>query len=359
VSAREAGDHDCPPSDRQETDPRTRGQGLGDSHPGHGQPLGRDPRDERLDDIDPDDIDPDDIDPDDIDPGDSELGDSEPDNRPLDEQEARERKFEDMGLGSVVPSTPSSARAVFRGQLGVAEHFAALLCTTGVSHGLIGPREGPRIWERHLLNCAVVEELVPTGAEPTRLIDIGSGAGLPGVAIAIARPDLEVHLVEPLARRTAWLEEAVRELGLPNVTVHTARAESLWGSLRAPWVTARAVTKLLQLAQWTLPLLEGPGSLLALKGSTAAAELAKAEPALRRLGAVSASLVTAGEGRLEEPTTVVQVEVTEPVDLERFRGAGASSAGSARRRGDRPRSPGPRRRSTNRSSGPSPKSGKG
>jgi 16S rRNA (guanine527-N7)-methyltransferase len=257
------------------------------------------------------------------------------------------------GLGTALPRTPPSAEAVFREHVGLAEHYAALLCTTGVSHGLIGPREGPRIWDRHLLNCAVVEELVPVGADRTRLIDVGSGAGLPGLAIAIARPDLEVHLVEPLARRTAWLEETIGELGLSNVTVHTARAESLWGRLRAPWVTARAVTKIVQLAQWTLPLLEGPGSLLALKGSSAADELAKAEPTLRRLGAANVGLLTAGQGRLDHPTTVVRVDVTDPVDPARFRRWAASSAGSARRRGDRPRSPRSGARPT-RSSPPPP-----
>jgi 16S rRNA (guanine527-N7)-methyltransferase len=235
---------------------------------------------------------------------------------------------------------------VFGEHVGLAEQYAALLCTTGISHGLIGPREAPRIWERHLLNCAVVEGLVPLGTVQTRVIDVGSGAGLPGLVIAIARPDLDLHLVEPLARRTAWLEETVRELGLANVTVHTARAESLWGRLRAPWVTARAVTKIVQLAQWTFPLLEGPGALLALKGSSAAAELAAAEPALRRLGATSTSLLTAGADRLDDPTTVLRVDLAEPVDLDRFRRTAASSAGSARRRSDRPRTARDPKRST-------------
>jgi 16S rRNA (guanine527-N7)-methyltransferase len=236
-----------------------------------------------------------------------------------------------------VPATPSSARLVFGEHLGTAEQFAALLCTTGIAHGLIGPRESSRIWERHLLNCAVVAELIPVSSSQSRLIDVGSGAGLPGLAIAIARPDLEVHLVEPLARRTAWLEETVRELGLANAMVHTARAENLWGTLRAPWVTARAVTKIVQLAQWTLPLIESPGAVLALKGSSAEAELAQAEPALRRLGASGTAILTAGATRLAEPTTVMRLEVAKPVDLARFRRASASSAGSARRRGDRPR----------------------
>lgn len=287
-------------------------------------------------------------------PGAGGPGDSDhPSGPPPTTAESQPSRTEPAGL---VPATPPCAQEVFGEHLGLAEHFAVLLCTTGISHGLIGPREAPRIWERHLLNCAVVEELVPRGTAQTRVIDVGSGAGLPGLVIAIARPDLDLHLVEPLARRTAWLEEAVRELGLVNVTVHTARAESLWGRIRAPWVTARAVTKIVQLAQWTLPLLEAPGALLALKGSSAAAELAAADPALRRLGASSTSLLTVGGDRLEEPTTVVRVDVAKPVEPDRFRRTTATSAGSARRRGDRPRGSRAPRRST-RSSPPSPPEG--
>ena len=109
------------------------------------------------------------------------------------------------------------------------ERFVAILVDTGVSHGLIGPREVPRLWERHVLNCAVVEDAFPEGA---RVIDVGSGAGLPGLALAIARPDLEVLLVEPMLRRTTWLEGVVEELALPSVSVHRGRAEEL--ARRAP-----------------------------------------------------------------------------------------------------------------------------
>ena len=120
------------------------------------------------------------------------------------------------------PAAPSGAAVVFGERLGLAEAFAAELADTGVSHGLIGPREVPRLWDRHLLNCAVIEDAFPGGA---RLVDVGSGAGLPGLALAIARPDLEVHLVEPMLRRTAWLEGVVRRLALDGVTVHRGRAE--------------------------------------------------------------------------------------------------------------------------------------
>ncbi len=148
-----------------------------------------------------------------------------------------------------------------------------VLADTGISHGLIGPREAPRLWDRHVLNCAIAHLAIPEHSESQDVIDVGSGAGLPGLALAIARPDLHLHLVEPLARRTGWLSGTVAELGLTNVTVHTARAEALWDRLHAPWVTARAVSNIVQLAEWTLPLLEPRGTLLALKGSRARDEL--------------------------------------------------------------------------------------
>src|SRR5262245_4488693 len=124
-----------------------------------------------------------------------------------------------------VPETPSAAAQVFGAQLELAERFVAVLADTGISHGLIGPREASRLWDRHVLNCAVVKDAIPASDERQRVIDVGSGAGLPGLALAIARPDLDLHLVEPLARRTAWLSGTVAQLGLTNVTVHTARAE--------------------------------------------------------------------------------------------------------------------------------------
>lgn len=232
---------------------------------------------------------------------------------------------------------PSVAAVVFGDRLALAEAFVALLATGAIERGLIGPREGPRLWDRHILNCAVVGELIPCLPHRQTVIDVGSGAGLPGIVLAIARPDLEVHLVEPLARRTAWLAEAVRELTLTNVTVHTARAESLWGLIRAPWVTARAVTDIVQLAEWTLPLLDVPGQLLALKGSRGPAELDAGDRALRRLGVTRSDVVLLGEGVTDDPTTVLRLAVDRPIDLGRFQTKGQTSAGSARRRRDRPR----------------------
>uniref|UniRef100_UPI000DEF1873 16S rRNA (guanine(527)-N(7))-methyltransferase RsmG n=1 Tax=Janibacter anophelis TaxID=319054 RepID=UPI000DEF1873 len=190
----------------------------------------------------------------------------------------------------------------FGGRLARAEQFAAILADTGVSHGLIGPREVPILWERHVLNCAVIEDAFPQGA---RLIDVGSGAGLPGVAVAIARPDLDVHLIEPMLRRTEWLSDTVTQLALDNVTVHRGRAEEFHGQLSAPFVTARAVARLDKLARWCLPLTEPGGRLVAMKGRSAAEELAAATKVLRRLGVVSSSVTEHGHGIVDEPTLTV------------------------------------------------------
>lgn len=192
---------------------------------------------------------------------------------------------------------------VFRETVDLARRFAVHLATSGVERGLIGPREVPRLWTRHVLNCAVLGELVPQGV---RVIDVGSGAGLPGIALAIARPDLEVVLVEPLERRTAWLDEVVADLGL-GVRVLRARAEEVAGTERAPVVTARAVAPLDKLARWTLPLVQRGGEVLAIKGRSAGEELDAARRGFRRLGVVESSVVLCGAAVLEVPTTVVRL----------------------------------------------------
>jgi len=202
------------------------------------------------------------------------------------------------------PPAPAGAVEVFGSRLALAERFTALLTDTGVGHGLIGPREVPRLWERHVLNCAVIEPAISAGQ---MVIDVGSGAGLPGLALAIVRPDLDVHLVEPMLRRTNWLSMAVAELELTNVSVHRGRAEQFWGVLSAPVVTARAVARLSELAAWCLPLLLPGGSLLALKGSRAAEELEVDRAALRRLGSVAESIEHFGRGVLDPETTVLRV----------------------------------------------------
>jgi len=204
----------------------------------------------------------------------------------------------------VAPPAPAGAAQVFGDRLALAERFTAILADTGVSHGLIGPREVPRLWDRHVLNCAVIHPAIDVGH---MVIDVGSGAGLPGLALAIARPDLDLHLIEPMLRRTNWLSRAVDELELTNVTVHRGRAEQFWGVLSAPVVTARAVARLSELAGWCLPLLLPGGSLLALKGSRAAEELETDRALLRRMGAVSEVIETFGRGVVDPETTVLRV----------------------------------------------------
>jgi 16S rRNA (guanine527-N7)-methyltransferase len=208
----------------------------------------------------------------------------------------------------------------------LAVRFAEILADTGVSHGLIGPREVPRLWDRHVLNCAVVADAFSDGA---RLVDVGSGAGLPGVALAIVRPDLEVHLVEPMLRRTQWLSAVVEELGLDTVTVHRGRAEDLAGTLSAPFVTARAVARLDKLARWCVPLLEPGGTLVAMKGRSAAEELAQDRRALERLGLVDAVVSEHGAVWLEEPVLTVDLRFESRVTT---RGREKKRKGKAARR---------------------------
>ncbi|MEO6021377.1 MAG: 16S rRNA (guanine(527)-N(7))-methyltransferase RsmG [Knoellia sp.] len=185
-----------------------------------------------------------------------------------------------------------------------ATRFVEILADTGVSHGLIGPREVPRLWERHVLNCAVIEDAFPQGA---KLIDVGSGAGLPGIALAIARPDLDIHLVEPMQRRTDWLTATVAQLELDNVTVHRGRAEGFVGVLSAPWITARAVARIAKLARWCVPLLDGRGTLIAMKGRSAHDELDADRRDLTKLGLIDAAINEYGNGILDDPTLTIDL----------------------------------------------------
>jgi 16S rRNA (guanine527-N7)-methyltransferase len=199
---------------------------------------------------------------------------------------------------------PEAARAVFGDVLGRAESYAGILAGRGVDWGLIGPREVPRLWDRHLLNCAVVAELVP--AKVGTLVDIGSGAGLPGIVLALLLPQVHVVLVESLDRRVKFLAECVGELNLSNVVVQRARAEELAGKMRADVVTARAVAPLERLAPLAVGLIRAGGMVLAIKGSSAEDELRRANPVLRRLGARSAEVLRVGHGRVSPATTVVR-----------------------------------------------------
>nr|WP_239115176.1 16S rRNA (guanine(527)-N(7))-methyltransferase RsmG [Planotetraspora kaengkrachanensis] len=197
------------------------------------------------------------------------------------------------------------AAEVFTGDaLDRARLFAELLAGPGVVRGLLGPREIPRIWERHLLNCAVVAEAIPQDA---RVVDIGSGAGLPGLVLSIVRPDIQMTLLDPLLRRTVFLSEAVEALDLGNAEVVRGRAEELVGKRTFDVATARAVAPLDRLLEWSLPLLREDGQLLAMKGERAVEELEAARSQLKSSGARSAELVTVGRGRVEPPTTLVRV----------------------------------------------------
>ncbi len=213
--------------------------------------------------------------------------------------------------GAPDPSVDELAAAtiVFGAQLGLARGFVRHLSTSGIERGLLGPREVPRLWGRHVLNCAVVADLMDPGAT---VVDVGSGAGLPGLAIAIARPDLELHLVEPLERRVTWLNEVVGDLSLPNVTVHRARAEQVVGRVSGNYVTARAVSALSTLAGWTIPLARPGGEVLAIKGRSAGEEIEKARKIIRKLGGGPAEVLVAGAEVLAEPTTVVRIPVRIP-----------------------------------------------
>ncbi|MCF2533895.1 16S rRNA (guanine(527)-N(7))-methyltransferase RsmG [Yinghuangia soli] len=206
------------------------------------------------------------------------------------------------------PEAPPEAARLFGAGLDLAVQYADILADAGVRRGLIGPREVERLWERHLLNCGVLAELVPEGAV---VHDVGSGGGLPGIPLALVRPDLHITLVEPLLRRTTFLDEVVRELGLTHVEVLRGRAEEVRGSIESDVVTARAVAPLSRLAGWGLPLLRSGGEMLALKGDTAAAELQESEADLRKLGAVEWDVVQVGSGIVDPLTTVVRVRMGE------------------------------------------------
>lgn len=196
-----------------------------------------------------------------------------------------------------------TSQLVFGDQLPVMDAYADILATQGVERGLIGPREVDRLWSRHLINCGVVVSRLPHGAS---VADVGSGAGLPGLVWAIARPDLQVTLIEPLLRRTTFLHDAIASLGLSNVRIVRARAENVDEQFDV--VTARAVAALKTLAKWCLPLVRSGGVLLAMKGQTASDEVASAMSSLKRLGASDIVITKYGEELgLETPTTVVEV----------------------------------------------------
>lgn len=204
----------------------------------------------------------------------------------------------------IAPPPPAAAEVVFGDRVALAHRYADLLAGPGVERGLIGPREVERLWDRHILNSAAVAELIEPDA---RIIDIGSGAGLPGLPIAIARPDVRVTLVEPMLRRTEFLDEVVAALGLP-IEIVRGRAEApdvRAGAGGADVVVSRAVASLDKLSRWSLPLLRPGGRMLAMKGERAEEEVVEGRRGMASLGATDVRVMRCGESYSDPPVTVV------------------------------------------------------
>ena len=205
---------------------------------------------------------------------------------------------------SAVEPEPAYAAEVFGDRIAAARRYAEHLATTGVEWGLIGPRELPRLWTRHILNCAVVAELIT----PDDVVgDVGSGAGLPGIPLALAQPNARYVLVEPMERRVDWLQIVVDDLGLENVRIVRARVEDLVDDEVFTAVTARAVKSLAVLVEWCAPVLGPGGRILALKGASVDAEIDKAKKQIRRARLSEAVVHELGVGALETPTRVVEL----------------------------------------------------
>ena len=199
---------------------------------------------------------------------------------------------------------PAAAATLFGERLDLARAFTASLAEQGEERGLIGPLELPRLWTRHILNSAIAAPLFHGS-----VADVGSGAGLPGIVLAIARPDVEWTLIEPMERRVVWLDEQVAALGLSNVTVVRGRAEEVGLSARFDVVTARAVSALRTLLPWTAPLVRNGGELALLKGANAENEITAAQKQIRKFLLSDVRVETIGEGVLDETTRVLRATV--------------------------------------------------
>jgi len=203
-----------------------------------------------------------------------------------------------------IEQEPAAAAEIFGDRLELARRFAAALGEHGEERGLIGPLEPPRLWSRHILNSAVIAPLFSG-----RVGDVGSGAGLPGLVLAIARPDVEWVLIEPMERRVAWLSDQAAELGLDNVEVLRARAEDWKRGPTLDAVTARAVSALRTLVPLTAPLVRDGGELILLKGTSAGNEIEAAAKQLRKYRVTGARVEIVGEGLLDEPSRVIRATV--------------------------------------------------
>lgn len=206
----------------------------------------------------------------------------------------------------MVEVEPAEAATLFGDRIDLARRFTAALAAHGEERGLIGPLEPPRLWTRHVLNSAVAAPLFSTGG---RVGDIGSGAGLPGVVLAIARPDVRWVLIEPMERRVIWLREQTAELGLDNVEVVRARAEDWAEGAVLDAVTARAVSALRTLIPLTAPLVRDGGELILLKGANAANEIGAAEKQIRKYRLSDVRVEPVGVGVVAEPTRVIRATV--------------------------------------------------
>lgn len=203
-----------------------------------------------------------------------------------------------------IEQEPEAAATIFGDRIEVARAFTASLGQHGEERGLIGPLEPPRLWSRHILNSAVIAPMFSG-----RVGDIGTGAGLPGLVLAIARPDVQWVLIEPMERRIAWLNEQAMELGLTNVEVIRARAEDWRDGPTLDAVTARAVSALRTLIPLTAPLVRDGGELVLMKGANAGVEIDAAEKQIRKFRLSDVRVESLGEDLLDEPTRVVRATV--------------------------------------------------
>lgn len=206
----------------------------------------------------------------------------------------------------VIEPEPAAAAGVFGEHIERAREFTAHLGEQGETLGLIGPLEAARLWSRHIINCAVV---APFLTAQGRVADVGSGAGLPGLVLAIARPDVHLTLIEPMERRTDWLRDESERLGLTNVTVLRARAEEARVAGPFDQVTARAVSALAKLVPITAPLVVPGGQLIFLKGSRISDEISAAAAVLRRHRVTDVEVIELGEGIVPEVTRLFRATV--------------------------------------------------
>lgn len=204
-------------------------------------------------------------------------------------------------------TTPPAAAELFGDNLDKAIAYHESLATDGSIRGFIGPREIPRLWDRHILNCGVIGEAMDQGI---LVADVGSGAGLPGIPLAIARPDLEIILIEPLLKRSVYLGEVIEQLGLDNVSVIRGRAEEKAVRKQighVDVVTSRAVAPLGRLASWSLPLVKVGGRMIAMKGASVAEEIERDAKAIRNAGGGEVKVYAVGGELLDEPTTLISI----------------------------------------------------